>query len=573
MALFSEERASLLDNESAHRWFLFLLLGLTLLYAPLLLADYAWDDEALVLARQAALNQGTALAGNGDLWMAVGEEARQSGYYRPAFLWSLDLDSFFGAGKPGLAHMHSLAWHLAAVLGLYLLLTQLFSGPAALLGTALFAFHPVQSEAVAWIAARNDMMASAFGFMAMAALLPTRAPPVRLALGGLFLLGALLSKEHAVAFVLLFFALDWVRRGRPKRSGRIEVVVGVVVVYVGLRIGASLDAPSLQLPSVLDVCNVVGHYLSLIVIPQPLSVSTTLDDFAWSPRRLVGCTLGVSAAAAMCLRGGRFAGLGLLFAAVAFLPALFSVGAVGQLGDRFLYLPLAGVGMALAAGLPEKLPARRTGLGLVVLILVGSLLVSDRLPDWRDSESLWTAEVEISGTPYAHANLANVLHRQGRLNEALPQYLQSLEVPAPRLDRCGDTVRLALALGDAQRGLDLVERAYAAGCPKTPRREGIRALLLVGLQRFVEAEEVARQNPEDPLGRSQLVLALAAQRVGNEDEVANYRAQYAQRGVSAVAFDAMLKTLSSPSAGSRGEPLSPPSTQHSGEEEEPEQRE
>lgn len=151
-------QAAGLDEESARRWFVFLLLCVALLYAPLMVADYAWDDEALVLARQTALDGATAGPAHGDLWMSAGAEARASSYYRPALLWSLDVDQLLWPGSPGGAHMQSVGWHLAAALALFLLLVQLVPTAPALIGVALFAFHPAQSEAVAWIAARNDLM-------------------------------------------------------------------------------------------------------------------------------------------------------------------------------------------------------------------------------------------------------------------------------------------------------------------------------------------------------------------------------------------------------------------------------
>ena len=110
-----DEPGRVLDEESASRWLLFLLLSLTLLYAPLLLADYAWDDEALVLARASALSQGEDASIHGDLWQATGAEAQDSGYYRPLFLLSLDVDRVLAASDPGWAHIHSLLWHLLAV--------------------------------------------------------------------------------------------------------------------------------------------------------------------------------------------------------------------------------------------------------------------------------------------------------------------------------------------------------------------------------------------------------------------------------------------------------------------------
>ena len=535
--------SSSLDEESSRRWFLFLLLALALLYSPLMLADYAWDDEALVLARQTALAQGEDAGSHGDLWMSAGGESQASGYYRPAFLWSLDLDQKLWPGSPGGAHMQSLAWHGAAVLALFLLLVQVVPGSAALLGAALFAFHPAQSEAVAWIAARNDLMVAALGIGGIAALLPERPEPRRLALGGALLLGAFMSKESAMALPVLLLGLDWARWGRPRGLARLGALAAPLVIYLILRISADFPMPDSTLPSLAAASNVLVHYLSLVGFPRPLSVGRTLAELAWSPQAIgPAAVVGLGMLWAL-RRGGALAAVGLVFGGLAFAPVLASLAAYGQLGDRFIYLPLAGISLAFAAGLPRSISSRSGALALVALGLTGFLLVSERLPDWRDSEQLWTAEVARVGTTYAHANLANVLHRQGRASAASEHYLRALEGPGARLDRCGDAIRSTLELGDPKLGLDLIDRAYAASCPRTARREGVRALLLVSLGRLDEAAVVSRANPSDPVGRAQLVLALVAQRAGRTAEVEEIAKDYTARGVPRAVFEGMLTAL------------------------------
>jgi hypothetical protein len=535
--------SSSLDEESSRRWFLFLLLALALLYSPLMLADYAWDDEALVLARQTALAEGEAAGSHGDLWMSAGSEAQTSGYYRPAFLWSLDLDQQLWPGSPGGAHMQSLAWHGAAVLALFLLLVQVVPGSAALLGAALFAFHPAQSEAVAWIAARNDLMVAALGIGGIAVLLPERPEPRRLVLGGALLLGAFLSKESAMALPVLLLGLDCARWGRPRGGARLGALAAPLLIYLVLRLSADVPMPNSTLPSLADASNVLVHYLSLVGFPRPLSVGRTLAELVWSPQA-IGTAAVVGLGMLWTLRrGGALAAVGLVFGGLAFAPVLASLAAYGQLGDRFIYLPLAGISLAFAAGLPRSISSRSGALALVTLGLTGFLLVSERLPDWRDSEQLWTAEVARVGTTYAHANLANVLHRQGRASAASAHYLRALEGPGARLDRCGDAIRSALELGVPELGLDLIDRAYAASCPRTARREGVRALLLVSLGRLDEAAVVAKANPADPVGRTQLVLALAAQRAGRTAEVDEIAKAYTARGVPRAVFEGMLTAL------------------------------
>ena len=248
-----DEPGRVLDEESASRWLLFLLLSLTLLYAPLLLADYAWDDEALVLARASALSEGEEASVHGDLWQSTGTEAQRSGYYRPLFLISLDADRMLARSDPGWAHIHSLLWHLLACLSLFGLIRRIVPAPAALLGVAFFGFHPLQTEAIAWVSARNDPMAAALGLTGVWMMVEARGRITQLAVASLLLFLALLSKEHAVVFPVLLVGMRWAR-GESFADLRVLVATFLpVLIYFGLRLSADVAAPDGALPGLGEI--------------------------------------------------------------------------------------------------------------------------------------------------------------------------------------------------------------------------------------------------------------------------------------------------------------------------------
>jgi len=132
-----------------------------------------------------------------------------------------------------------LALHLAVAASLWFLGRRILerlgwprSGALALAAAALFATHPLQAEAVSYVAQRAEVLAALLSTLAVLLLLPRAgedAPgPARLAAGGAaFLLGLAAKPSAAVAPLLLVVAVPgtgaWPGCGRsrsPSRSPR-----------------------------------------------------------------------------------------------------------------------------------------------------------------------------------------------------------------------------------------------------------------------------------------------------------------------------------------------------------------
>ena len=74
----------------------------------------------------------------------------------------------FGFSAPWM-HLRGLLWHLLAVAAAWRLARGLLAPWPAAVAALIFGLHPVQAEAVTWIAARNDPMAAAIGGWALVA--------------------------------------------------------------------------------------------------------------------------------------------------------------------------------------------------------------------------------------------------------------------------------------------------------------------------------------------------------------------------------------------------------------------
>jgi len=520
-------------------------------------AGFVWDDEALVVG-----NRYTGELSNLpklftlDLW-ETSELGETSGYYRPLMLLSLALDRALWGLSPAGAHLHSLGWHLAASLLLLGLLRSLVPPLPAWLGAAMFALHPAQSEAVAWVVARNDLMAAAFVFASIRALLPAAVSPVRLLAGGLAMVAALLSKESAVLAVVLLGLLDLARWGRPKGYARYAALLGAVGGVVGLRAAVGIQATAfpmeagrqLLLERAPDVAALYGRRL---LWPWPLSVGETLEYLAVPPLEVALWLSGVAALVAVTLlRGKRLALAGWLFAGAAFAPSLLAVAIRGQLGERYLYLPLAGIAVAVAASVPARRASLVVG-GVVVAAWMTALNL--RLPEWRSGQTLFAAAVEDSPNGFTFAELGHELNREeATRDEAVEWFMRALADDPPYADVCPNVIRQPLGRGQVERAWANAQYARERGCPATPTFRGLYASAAAQNGAWDGAREALDGQACDALDGRGLVVAAALARIDGDDigDDIGIESLAACAGVSSVELASQSEKLLMVSEGQR----------------------
>jgi protein O-mannosyl-transferase len=514
---------------------LFALLAVTALcYASLAAAGFVWDDKPLVLDNTVTHSLANLPAFfTLDLWETAGGVESESGYYRPLMLLSLALDRALWGLSPAGHHLHSLAWHLLAVGLLSALLRECVPTIPAMAGATLFALHPVQSEAVAWVAARNDLMVAALVFGAVLAL-----KREKLVLGGLLALAALLSKESGIFALALLLA---VQRGRA--SPRQILALGLAgLAWFGLRNGVA-GIGGASVPGAVELSflggllpDVGAHFGGLLLRGGPLSVGATLEyiDVGGAVIALVW-SIGLGLGGLMLWRGRGLALGGLLFALLALAPAVLAIAVRGQLGERYLYMPMAGLALAVASAVPS---VRTTSVFTVVLGLVSAVMLGQRVPDWTHDLSLWDAAVQTTPNGFSHASLGHEVNLRSSGTESCALFRQALEAEPAYIDVCTQAVRCALKRGDlneAALGAELTSRV----CPATPQQVGLEGM--VWLQRC----EVDRIRPRavglDELNdaRLPLVLAVLARHDGDAEGYGRIR----ESVPDPASFDGQVDTL------------------------------
>lgn len=84
-------------------------------------------------------------------------------YYRPIILISFIIDTAIAGQSSMMYHLTNLLLHILFSLMLFKLLKKFrFNSKVALVSTLLFAVHPINTNAVSWIAGRNDLIVGVF---------------------------------------------------------------------------------------------------------------------------------------------------------------------------------------------------------------------------------------------------------------------------------------------------------------------------------------------------------------------------------------------------------------------------
>lgn len=531
-------------------WPLPLLLLLTLaVYLSLTQAEFVWDDRWLFLSHPTFPREGLLELLSRPLWHGVAVSGEMP-YFRPLLLASAWLDRELFGFQPQGWHLHSLLWHLLAVALLYRLLRRLLPGTQtavlegrllALVGALVFALHPIQSEVVAWIAARNDSMATVFVLLMLLSLLPERGLPSwrRCGVAGVCYALALLSKENALLTPVVALGL---LRWRPPEAGG-EQRPTEEVVRPGLRalfpVGLALTggllsvvllrswiAPPVEGMWTLQAFEVflgrlptiLGTYGRLLLWPWPLAVGRDLRDLpvGLSLERLLGIVALLSLWGLPWLQPDgwrrRLAWAGAWGVAVTLLPAMWGVMTTSLVGERYLYLPLVFLSMAVAALVPER---RAVLWGMAAVTLVWVLILGQRLPDWQSDHALFQADALRLPACGTQLRYARVLLGRRQAADAL----SVLEQGALGDPQCS-TARLAAILAGVVQGKPevvalhlqpvLLQPVLLESVMEAPEQAGMVALGLVSLGREGEALSWAQRVVQRERGTfAEVVLVVA----------------------------------------------------------------
>lgn len=377
-------------------------------------------------------------------------------YYRPITMLTFYLDQRAHFADPGLMHLENIIIHSANAIFVSILARCFVSTPLAIVSACLFfGLNPINTEAVNWISARTDLLATFFVLLSVICFFRYLNLWSSYILIGILVLCGLMSKESSAGYVILLAVTIWwlfPKISLEKRLGFSIVLAIVVIFYLMFRCPQfrfwSGDFQPLTVSSVVPYIGryevegslwyqigvffkVVGFYFKKILIPWPLNFC--IVEINRTFYLIFGIVVFTIIILLLIKERGPISFS--LFWVVCFVfPSVFvplRKLAWTPLAERYVYT--ASVGMAVAVALILERILKNVLLvgrkrimfysALATIFVVFLISTMYRNYVWQDNERLYGDAIAKSPNfPPAHNEYAIALLMKGKKEEALKHF-------------------------------------------------------------------------------------------------------------------------------------------------------
>ena len=445
------------------------------------LGSFHFDDYALLTD--------PAVASSSGAW-----EVWRFAQTRPLTYFTFWANYQLGGADPLGYHLVNLAVHLSASALLLITLPKLIGSRVALTAALLFAIHPIQTEAVAYVFARATLLSALLCVLTLWLWLEDRR---WLAVAAFAL--ALLAKEECAAFPLFLLFLSSTSRGasfslrrasaRPIEAEGLDFrklaaplsLMLLLALSAVLRVafitrqvhGSGAGSGSTVTP--LQYASVQGYailrYLAMLIVPWGYTIDPDLHPPMWLRVLAWTILLAIVAFAARCIGVDR-PSLWLLSGLILLIPTSTIFPADDLAADRRMYLPMIAFSVCAAMLLKRWRPA---AIAAVFAILA---VVSVRYSlTWKTEASLWTEAIRRSP---AKIRPRIQLSRAVPAVDALAVLEQARSIAPGHPGLASEEARVYLELGRPAEALAAFGRALAAS-PGEPLAINNRGVALAAL--------------------------------------------------------------------------------------------
>jgi tetratricopeptide (TPR) repeat protein len=535
------------------KWLIYTGLGLVTLclYLPVLQHGFVeYDDQQYVTDN---LRVQAGLTWSGLVW-AFGFHA---GNWHPLTWISHMVDCQIFGARAGGHHLTSVLLHVASTLLLFSVLNRMTNTvwrSAAV--AALFAWHPLHVESVAWVAERKDVLCAFFWMLTLSFYVKYAAQPsiarYRFALGSFVL--CLMSKPMGVTLPFVLLLLDYWPLNRfsefaarqPEKSlprfaqkswRQLALEKIPFLALSAIACALTLCAQELAIVStaglpvsqrVAHVLVAYNHYLVAMFVPRNLAVYYPYQIHL--PTLTILCAvivLGlVTFLAIKNFRSRPYVIVGWLW----YLGTLVPVIGLVQVGDqawadRYTYIPLIGLFVPVVWLTFENIRSRML-LQNTSVIVAGALIAttSVQLGYWRDTRTLFEHTEKVTRQNFmAVTILGSLLAKEGRLIEAIAYYRTALSY-SPNFPEAHFFLGNAL---DEQGKMDEAVAEYKKALWFKPTQEQTHIFLGIALAKQKKYDEAIanynaalKLNPDSAVAQNNLARILHTQ--GRLDEAVEH---------------------------------------------------
>ena len=497
-------------------WFLALIT--LLIYLPVRTAGFVYDDYDY-LVNNTTVQKGLNWAGVQWAFTTL-----HSANWHPLTWLSHMLDCQLFGLNPGAQHVVNVLIHCANAILLLLLMFRLTGElwPAAFVA-ALFAWHPLHVESVAWIAERKDVLSTFFALLALLAYaqyaksrpggVGKTKPPREFFLALLFFGLALLAKPMPVTLPFVFLLLDlWplqrisISKFQPAAFSRLvrekwpffllSAASCVVTLFAQQHGDAVRTLQQVSLAQRLENTPVAyALYLWKMLWPANLAVLYPLPDEI--PLPVLAISLAVLAVISIAAWLRRKSSPYLLVGWLWFLGTLVPVIGLVQAGsaalaDRYTYFPLIGVFIAIAFGLRDLALHYKIARGVVatvaVMIFAGCILATEnQLTYWQSNKLLFEHDLAVvPANPAAHFWVGTAYQEEHDDTNALAEFREAEQLDPAYMTTHYKIGELLNDLGKPEDALAEYRQALQIE-PKNPAVLDRLGFVLTELGRYDEA--------------------------------------------------------------------------------------
>lgn len=456
-----------------NRNFLFFIISLCLTFAILLVYwqvqyhDFLYFDDETYVTENRYVQEGSW---DSIVWAFTDIK---SANWHPVTWLSHILDHYLFGLNPKGHHLTNLFFHITNTLLLFFLFTHM-TGSVARSGfvAALFALHPLHVESVAWVAERKDVLSTFFWFLTFLGYIyyvKQRNIKRYIFVLVLFSIG-LMSKSMLVTlpFVLLlidywplnrletnaFSNLSSSGKQRERASYNAKPILNLVYEKVPLFIisiffsgityfaqdrGGAMGTLEV-FPLKARIANALlayGGYIKKMIWPYHLAPFYPYPK-SFSALEVISVILLLLVISYLCLKKSRLYPY-LIVGWLWFLGTLVPVIGFVQVGfqamaDRYTYIPLVGLFIIIAWGVPEllkRLEFQRKLLSIIAPMILMLLMVLTwfQVKYWTNTVTLFEHILKVTkDNQFAHTNLGHVFSKRKNFERAIQHYASALSI-------------------------------------------------------------------------------------------------------------------------------------------------
>ena len=401
--------------------------------------------------------------------------------WHPVTWLSHMLDYEFYGLEPFGHHLTSLLFHIINTLLLFGVLLKMTgalwrSGLVAV----LFALHPLNVESVAWVSERKNVLSTFFLLLTLWAYIKyvDKKNARNYLLVVLFLALGLMSKPMLVTLPFVLLLLDFwpLKRFGEVRPARlvfekvplfILLIGSCVATFIAQKSGGAIrfsEFSSLYF-RIANALVSYFEYLRNMLWPSGLSVFYPHPGNAlpiWKPLACTIVLVVVTIWVVKEIRRAPYLAVGWFWYLGTLVPVI-GIVQVGEqaMADRYTYVPLIGIFIAIAWSLPEQIKTGKEKLLPILSGIVISLLITltwIQVSHWKNSITLFKHAINVTDTKYLgvatiHAFLGDAYHREGELDIAISEFKKSLDLDPVNLYGLNNLAATLAEQGNLKEGL------------------------------------------------------------------------------------------------------------------------